>query len=165
MKNYIFIFQIAMIFTLFSCDNNESILNENESVNGKNLLFSMSITDFAQPNSSPKISYPDHWYNGNDRCLAPGWDCMREIVVTAPPLSFTYNVDELDYNITNETLDDYFSVTGNYQSLFPGLYGPALDDLRTGTTQLIKVWNSTHSTLTYRIVLTAGGIPDYEDVY
>lgn len=165
MKKTFLMIQIMIIVSLVSCEQNESILNDNQSLNGKDLLMTMSITNFAQPNSSPLISYPDHWYNGVDRCLAPGWDCMREIVVTAPPLFFTDNVDELDDHITNETLDKYFAVTGNYENLFPGLYGPALDDLRTGTTQLIKVWNSSHSTLTYRFVLTAGGIPDYENAY
>ncbi len=98
-----------------------------------------------------------------DNCHLPPKGCFAPIVVTAPKLP---NINQLDSAIGNYTTNEFFSNTENYEELFPGFYGDALQDLQDSITTLVRIENGP-DTAWYYIVYSCDqdSLPDYSNVY
>lgn len=112
-----------------------------------------------------EMTSPDRHYNKEcpSQCFPGAHDCFPDIVVTAPKLSFIRELDSLI--LINQTYK-YFQITGNYEQLFPGLYGPALNDLVNNVTTLRKGISS-DTTIFYHIIFLndTNSAPDYSEYY
>lgn len=146
-KLFVIVF-LSIILLAVSCKDN---LTTPEKVNiGEVENIKKSDKDNIQQNNGGGMQGPiEHWCKCLTDCIRPSYDCFPEIVVTAerPKNDF---INELDRNIANNTVSQFFSETGNYRELYPNFNGTALQDLRNEITTVRKVGDS--ESLFYRIV-------------
>lgn len=139
MKNFI-IFLTLSLLTFYRC--------QFENSNSANEL--IPISSFPGNGNGTFVKPDRHWSPCHrNKCKFPAHDCFPDIIVTPQNI---YYIAELDNHILNNTVSTFFQVGGNYEEIYPGLFGKALTDLRNGITTLRKVLVS-DSIIAYRIVM------------
>jgi|GEM_PF-2074453 len=132
---------VVLVVLMIGCKENISINKE------KKTDYALNDYKFTTAN----LTKPDrHWSKCHPtKCKFPAHDCFPDIIVY--PDNSQY-VNELDELISINQVNLFFNENGNYEQLFPGLFGKALEDLRDNITTLRKIIVDSN-TIAYRIVL------------
>lgn len=151
MKNSSNLFTFILFLILSACTSNHDfnpILSNNN--------FVENTINLTSPNRH-------YYYLNKAKCYPVAHDCFPDIIVTAPKSIF---INELDSLILADDVQQFFEDNGNYQELFPGLYGQSLFDLRNCVVTLRKGFTD-DTTIFYHIILRSDTnvAADYSQYY